>query len=69
MPIQHSNMIRDLENGTITLQSREEATNEMNRCGVQTIRDLDNHLWYDCGIVLILTGGAKEMLYEEVGDE
>lgn len=69
MPIRHSNMIRDLENGTITLQSREEVTNEMNRCEVRTVRDLDNHLWYDHGIVLLLTGGAKEMLYEEVGDE
>lgn len=69
MPIQHSNMIRDIENGTLTLQSREEVTNEMNRCGIRTVRDLDSYLWYECGIVLILTGEAKDMLHEEVEND
>ena len=59
-------MIRDIENGTITLSTREDVMQELERYGCKSIQDLDKHLWYSCGICLLVVDEAKRMLEEEL---
>lgn len=39
---------------------------ELERWGCKSIQDLDKHLWYSCGICLLVDDEARRMLEEEL---